>query len=310
MDGAEIVRRMQQFARQEARAQMITFDLAQVSQEALELTRPVWRNLAAGRGAKIVVETDLKVSLPVRGVASEIREVLLNMMKNAAEAMPVGGILKIKGFESDHFACITVEDTGIGMDEATRKKVFEPFFTTKGIGLGTGLGLSVAWGIIHRHNGRIEVESEVDKGTCFSIFIPLTLNQEPEVAPTNDGKVSLINKRILVVDDEELVIDGVVRTLEARGAIATPAENAEYALTILEARNGAFDLIISDHGMAGRTGLELLAIVKTRYPQIRRILLSGWGNNLPGSPDLSPAEQILAKPLRADELVAALLKLP
>jgi signal transduction histidine kinase/CheY-like chemotaxis protein len=305
MDGAEITRRMKQFARQETDTGKALFDLVVTVRDTVDLTRPVWQNQAMARGALIEVVCDLAPNLPVLGVDSEIREVMINLIKNAAEAMPNSGAITIRAYAQEANAIVEVSDTGIGMDEQTRRRIFEPFFTTKGVGLGSGLGLSVAWGIIERHGGRIEVQSRPGAGTCFYVRLPLAPIDTPS-SVTVQNRQMLTGLRILLVEDEEIVASGLLRMLTLRGATSAWAANAQEALDWLADNAAQCDLVLSDHGMAGQTGMELLAQVRERYPQIRRVLLSGWGANLPRGLDTTAAEQILSKPVRLNELTATL----
>jgi PAS domain S-box-containing protein len=303
LDGAEIVRRVQQFARRKNETSPTVFDLAVVAGEAIEMARPAWRNQAAGRGVKIEVNTRLQPGLLARGEASEIREVLVNLIRNAVDAMPEGGTLTVCCHDEDGQGVVSVADTGVGMDEMTRQRVFEPFFTTRS-GRGIGLGLSVAWGIMERHKGRIEVQSEPGKGAQFQIRLPLVDESRATASAPEEGR-TLEGTRILLVEDEEMVAEGVARMLLARGAEVALVQSAPEALDWLATHAAACDVILSDHGMVGMTGLELLALVRERYPSLRRILLSGWGTNLPGAHDASAADQILAKPVRLADLAAA-----
>lgn len=306
-DGADIVRRVRQFTKKDTQPAHTVFDARGAMQEALDLTRPVWRDRAAARGAHIEVKCEDGEPLPVQGVPSEIREVLVNLITNAADAMPQGGTLTLSGEQAGSKVKITVEDTGVGMSEETLPRIWEPFFTTRGVELGTGLGLSVAWGIAERHKGKIEAFSELGKGSRFVFTLPLssdTIHTAPAPAP-----VSLQGVSILFVEDEEMIAQSLAQSLERHGANVAFAYDGEDALQTLKRRNGTFDVIVSDHGMDGMTGLELLAHVRTHYPSIRRMLLSGWGENVPDASDLSAAERILSKPLPTEKLLAALSEL-
>jgi PAS domain S-box-containing protein len=306
LDGAEIVRRVQQFARSESKTAFQMFDLAAVLREAIDLTRPAWLTQPTGKGIQIEIVSEMAPELPAIGVPSEIREVIVNLVRNAADAMPQGGTLILRAYSEDGQSVVQVTDTGVGMDEATRSRVFEPFFTTKGTALGTGLGLSIAWGIIARHNGRIEVVSAPGEGSTFIIRLPQPEAAELAEPSTNrPGNMPLAGMRLLLVEDEEFVSQGVARMLTARGASLYAAENATEALAWLSAHPAECDAVISDHGMAGMTGLELLAVLREQYPHIRRILLSGWGTHPPGDADVSSAELILSKPIRIEELSSA-----
>ena len=305
MDGAEIVRRVQSFARRENEAQTASFDLSDITRQAIDLTRPAWHNQALSRGVKIFIEPFIGKDIPVHGVASEIREVLVNLIRNSVDAMPSGGTLTVRCNKASGQAVVVIADTGMGMDEATRKRVFEPFFTTKSAGLGTGLGLAVAWGILDRHRGRIEVESQVGRGSIFRVRLPL---EETPVQAEDElsAPQSLEGRRILLVEDEEFVLHSLARTLLLRGASIEMTESAEEALQWLTVHANSCDIVLSDHGMVGMTGLQLLAQIRDYYPQIRRVLISGWGASPPGDVKTDSAEVILTKPVRAEELTAAL----
>jgi len=308
MDGAEIVRRMQHFARKDAEAGNALLDLSLLAREAVELTRPFWHNQAAGLGVRIDVQTALTPDLWAIGSGSELREVLVNILHNAVDAMPGGGTLAVRSFAEEGQAVVEIADTGCGMKEETLLRVFEPFYTTKREGMGTGLGLSVAWGIVERHRGRIEVQSVPGQGSLFRVCLP-PANRVASVASMGEGRATLTGVRLLLVEDEEFVLGGLARILAARGAIVALAVDAADALEWLRDNAAECQMVISDHGMVGLTGLELLARVREKYPQLRRVLLSGWGALLPGEVDTSVAELILAKPMRQEELVRALSNL-
>ncbi len=186
-DGAHVVRRLQDFARQRERSPLTSIDLAEVVTEALEITRPRWRDEVQRQGRVIEVEVRLANLPPVLGYSPEVREVLTNLILNAVDAMPTGGRLSLAaevmkavestsqpslpGVESPSEVELQVTDTGVGMSEEVRQRVFDPFFTTKG-GRGTGLGLSLVYGIMGRHGGRIDVRSAPGRGTTCHSAVP------------------------------------------------------------------------------------------------------------------------------------------
>ncbi|HYL82329.1 MAG TPA: GAF domain-containing sensor histidine kinase, partial [Candidatus Acidoferrum sp.] len=176
-DGAQVVRRLQEFGRRQAITPLVPCDLAAIVQEVLELTRPRWRDEAQRQGRSIQVQTSLDTLPRVLGHPAEIREALTNLILNAMDAMPEGGTLTLAGIAEpappssgkSSGVSLTVADTGVGMPEAVCRRIFEPFFTTKGPG-GTGLGLAVVYGIMERHGGRIDVRSTPGRGTTFSLW--------------------------------------------------------------------------------------------------------------------------------------------
>lgn len=309
-DGAEIVRRVQQFARRDTASAYEAFDLVQIIRESVDLTRPVWQTAMEAKGSQIKVQMELPSSLTTQGIPTEIREVIVNLIMNAVEAMPGGGHLSLSARLENNENVIEVTDTGHGMDEATLQRVFEPFFTTKGPALGTGLGLPLAWGIAERHGGRLEARSAPNVGTTFVIRLPAFSPPAYEAPQQKSiGERSLAGWTILLVEDEEFVAASVARMLQGSGATVKVLDSPKAALAWLQDHAEAFSLVLSDHGMPDMTGLDLLARVRERWPFLRRVLLSGWGAAPPGDVDVSAAEQILTKPIRQSELIAALKKL-
>jgi CheY-like chemotaxis protein len=241
-------------------------------------------------------------------VPSELREVAVNFIRNAVDAMPNGGQLGIRVRQYGSEAVLEVKDSGVGMDEATRKRIFEPFFTTKGPALGLGLGLSLAWGIVVRHNGKISVDSRPGGGTRFAVAFPVA-GESAVSTPAEPAAHHLHGLRILVVDDEPLVLDSLARMLEHAGAVVHAEESAERALEWLDAHPCSCDVALTDHGMPGMTGLAFLGIVRDRHPGTVRALISGWGVSPPADADLGPAQTIFSKPITHQKLVQGLGKL-
>jgi len=181
-DGAAMVKRMQQFATGSPQVGFQPTDLNQVVREAVEATQPFWKGHAQREGKHIDIVMDLRALPPIGGRAAELREVLTNMILNAVEAMPTGGVVTLRTRTRGGSVRIEVSDTGSGMTEEVQQHIFDPFFTTKGA-KGTGLGLSVSDALIKDHNGEIQVHSEPGRGTTFSITLP------PSPAPRGrDGR--------------------------------------------------------------------------------------------------------------------------
>ncbi len=173
-DGAETVKRIQKFARTyraSSEKEFRPLDINSIIQEAVEFTRPKWKDEAQLKGIHIGMDTKLEDLSPSSGDREEMREVLTNLIFNSIDALPDGGKIKISTRMRDGMLEVKVSDTGLGMIEEIKSRVFEPFFTTKKE-KGNGLGLSVAYGIVSRHNGHIAVESEPGEGTTFTITLP------------------------------------------------------------------------------------------------------------------------------------------
>jgi PAS domain S-box-containing protein len=303
-DGAHVVRRLQDFARQRTTSPLATVDLAAVVREALEITRPRWQDEPQRQGRVIEVETDLGDLPPTLGHAAEVREVLTNLIANAVDAMPLGGTLTFVGSRANRGVLLAVSDTGIGMSEAIRQRIFEPFFTTKGV-KGTGLGLAVAYGIMERNQGAIQVLSAPGRGTTFTLrfqVAPVDLPTREAATPTRPP----VPRRILVIDDELVVRSTIVNLLRASGHTVTEAADGTAGLLLLP--EASVDLVITDLGMPEVTGWDVARAVKARTPRLPVILLTGWGDQAAtGAGDEKRlVDKIVAKPFRLEDLLRAI----
>jgi signal transduction histidine kinase/CheY-like chemotaxis protein len=245
-------------------------------------------------GENITIKTELNPSLwTVQADEGNIEQVIMNLAVNARDAMPEGGTLTIKTENVSldakypklspdtypgHFACISFSDTGIGMAEALIDRIFEPFFTTKGPGEGTGLGLSVVYGIIKEHKGWIDVYSEPNQGSVFKIYLPAVYEELPEgleedqFVRTSSGN----GERIFLVEDEEAVREFAINVLRENGYTVIVATSAEEALQIFDRENGEFNLIFSDIVLPAQNGLQLVDQLLSRRPDLRILLCSGY----------------------------------
>src|SRR2546427_4206014 len=278
-DGANTVKRIQDFARQRRDHDFQLIDVRQLLLDVGEITRPRWKNRAEAANVHINLELECYGGLLIMGDGSELREVLVNLVFNAVDAMPHGGVLTLAAKEIDGLVEISVRDTGTGMTEETRLRIFDPFFTTKDK-LGMGLGLAVSYGIIRRHEGTVDVESQVSVGTTFRIRLPIA-KCATKAQPGGDF-VSLktvpaksSQTRILVVDDEEYVRDLLRDILEKEGCEAVVAEGGHQALSLIE--NGSFDAVFTDVGMPDMNGWELSRAVRERNSNIPVAVITGWG---------------------------------
>jgi PAS domain S-box-containing protein len=230
---------------------------------------------------------------PVEVDRGQIEQVLLNMFVNAWQAMPSGGKLFLEtenlvlgeddfqkhyALDSGKYVRISVTDTGVGMDKSTRERIFEPFFSTKEVGRGTGLGLASAYGIIKNHNGVIDVESEIDRGTTFKIYLPIS-NKKVLKENSANGKTYKGRETILLVDDEEMIADIGKRMLEKLGYRVLLAESGKSALKVYEDHRDSINLIILDMIMPDMGGSEAFDQLKAVDPSIRILLSSGYSLN-------------------------------
>jgi CheY-like chemotaxis protein len=270
----------------------------------MEITKPKWKDEAQGRGIHIEMVSNFEEVPPVGGNASELREVISNIIFNAIEAMPKGGKIVIRTFRRKEEVFIRISDTGTGMTEEVMRKVFEPFFTTKPFS-NTGLGLSMSYGIIKRFGGEIDVESSIGKGTTFTISLPIGVRGEEEAIPP-----SLITKegskaKILVIDDEESVRSVLSRVLSQVNHQVTVAENGEEGIRLFKEKE--FDIVLTDLGMPGMSGWEVCRAIKKMSPRTPVGMITGWGMEV-GQDKMKEYELdfLISKPFNLSQILSVL----
>jgi signal transduction histidine kinase/CheY-like chemotaxis protein len=296
LDGAEVVRRMLQFSRARAGGKAAPVDLNRIAAEALEFTRVRWHDEAQSQGRLIETALEAGPIPPVASQPTELREVVVNLILNAVDALPEGGRIVLTTWKEGPGVFLSVADNGTGMSPEVKARVFEPFFTTKGV-RSTGLGLSVNHGIIQRHGGEISIESEEGKGTTVTLRLPALEREEPasEAPPKEPAR----SARILVIDDEPEVRELLVEYLTAEGHSVTSAADGWQGIAKIEEET--FDLVFTDLGMPGMTGWQVAEVVKSRFPGMPVVLITGWADTLePG--EESRVDGILAKPFQIDGL--------
>jgi signal transduction histidine kinase/CheY-like chemotaxis protein len=308
-DGAQIVRRLQGFARQQPTGPLIPCDLAALVQEVVEFTRPRWRDEFQRRGAVIEMQLALEALPPILGQPAEIREVLTNLILNALDAMPEGGRLTLAGNATPAGVTLTVADTGAGMSEEVRQRIFDPFFTTKG-GQGTGLGLSVVYAVMQRHGGHIDVTSTPGAGSSFTLRFraaPAVLPVESDTPPPPGPP-----RRILLIDDNPMVCQTVASLLRTAGHTVKEAESGAAGLAAFA--EFPVDLVLTDLGMPDVNGWDVARAVKGRDPHLPVVLLTGWGEQPNGgdageSATRDLVDRVISKPFRLRDLLAAIAEL-
>jgi CheY-like chemotaxis protein len=308
----KLVHQILSFSRQKPEKNEI-FYIIPVIQDALKLLR-------ASIPSSIHIKTAFSDETnPVLGDSTSIHEILMNLCTNASYAMDEKGVLEISFFEENlekeldgilgkinpgEYSILTVKDNGSGMDADTLSHIFEPFFTTKKVGDGTGMGLSVVFGIVGNHKGNITVHSIPDEGTEFSVYIPQVIRNLDSV-PQQDAPVFKgSNEHVLVIDDEELNCDLFRDLLINKGYRVTTFCESQDVLDYLEQNADIVDIIVSDQTMPRMTGSELSVIIKDLYPQIPVILCSGYSTVVtPFNYKEFGAAAYLAKPVRIENLV-------
>jgi signal transduction histidine kinase/CheY-like chemotaxis protein len=307
-DGGKTVKRIQDFARQRRDHDFLPVAVDQLLMDVNEITRPRWKDRAQASNVHINFNLQIDTNASIMGDASELREVLVNLVFNAVDAMPEGGRLSLSAEEVDGLIEIAVTDTGVGMSADVRSRAFDPFFTTKGMA-GMGLGLAVCYGIIQRHEGTVVVKSELGEGTVFRIRLPIAETKLATNAPAEmPASLTLVKKsdspRILVVDDEEYVRELLADVLRSEGYQVTLAENGNEALRLFEQHN--FEAVFTDVGMPGMSGWELARAIREQDSTVPLAVITGWGEAV-GSAEQEDAkvDWVVTKPfsiMRIEEI--------
>jgi signal transduction histidine kinase/CheY-like chemotaxis protein len=301
-DGAALVRKIQQYIRNEKQERAVPVALHAIVEEVLTLTRPYWHNEPRRQGIAIRVDTALRPVPAILGTPTELREVLVNLVLNAVQAMPAGGTLTLATTRRERAAVVEIGDTGVGMTESVKRRVFEPLFTTKGSG-GSGMGLTMSQGIVQEHNGRIEIESEPGRGTLFRLVFPFsTGSPAPETAkPAPAAGDAPPGVRLLVVDDEPMVRTVTSKLLRLRGHEVTEVDGGPAALAAL-ADGTVVDAVVTDLSMPDMSGRELAAAIRSRHPGLPVLLLTG---DTDAEADGADVAAVVKKPFQLDVLDAA-----
>jgi signal transduction histidine kinase/ActR/RegA family two-component response regulator/HAMP domain-containing protein len=315
-DVAQTVARMREFYRQqEPQLKLTPVNLSQLAEQVVELSRARWSDMPQSRGVFIELVREFAPGLPaILGVDNEIREALLNLVFNAVDAMPSGGKLTLRTratTEAPRFVSIEVSDSGVGMDDDTRRRCLEPFFTTKGE-RGTGLGLAMVYGIARRHHAEIEIESAPGAGTTMRLKFPAPASPlEAEENPPETVKLPP-RMRILIVDDDPLLIKSLRDTLESDGHQIIAATGGQEGIDIFRKAHEArepFAAVITDLGMPYVDGRQVAATIKGLSPATPVIMLTGWGQRLVSEDEVPPdVDFVLNKPPKLRELRATLLR--
>ncbi|GEP11189.1 hybrid sensor histidine kinase/response regulator [Methylobacterium gnaphalii] len=309
--GATLTKRMLAFARRQ--------ELSTTPVDVPDLIRGMSDLLQRSIGANIPVGMHFPLKLPrVLADANQLELVVLNLCVNARDATPAGGTITlvareafitaedVRGLKPGNYVCLSVIDTGEGMDAETLAKAAEPFFTTKGVGKGTGLGLSMVHGFAEQSGGRLILKSTKGQGTTAELWLPeADLGNAPQTEQQPEDELPRLDPvTALVVDDDALVLMNTTAMLEDLGHTVVEATSGEQALRILRRSKGTIDLVITDQMMPGMTGTQLVEAIRTEHPDMVAILASGY-TELPED-TLIPVTR-LTKPFGQSELALALV---
>ncbi|MBN1823700.1 MAG: PAS domain S-box protein [Endomicrobiales bacterium] len=290
-----------------------------------EIVRRTLRIIARTFTSSVSVDAEYEKDLPcVEADAGQMGQIIMNLCVNARDAMPNGGVLKISvrkvkiDFEAvsanldakqGEYACISVSDSGVGIDKVTIQRIFEPFFTTKELGRGTGLGLSVVYGIVKSHGGFIMVDSEINKGTTFEIYIPATEKKKTEVREKSGMELKGENELVLIVDDEKEILTLAKRILEANGYRALTAESGEKAVELFNANKSDVRLVILDMIMPRMDAMDIVNELKKIEPDANIILSTGYSQgDKAGEFNEKGINTIIQKPYNVNELLVHVKK--
>jgi signal transduction histidine kinase/ActR/RegA family two-component response regulator len=321
-DVAQTVARMREFYRpRELELKLTDVDLNALVQQVVDLTRARWSDQPQRRGIMIELRTELAPDLPdIHGADSEIRDALTNLIFNAVDAVPEGGIIQVctsvltsstgTGTPGPHVR-LEVRDTGIGMDEETRQRCLEPFFTTKG-NRGTGLGLAMVYGMAQRHGAALEIDSKRGDGTTMRLLFPISAAACGSTVRVPVLKMPSSTLRLLIVDDDPVLNESLRNTLTDDGHCVTVAHGGQAGIDAFHSAQQTpepFDVVITDLGMPYVDGRQVVDSVRATAPRTPIILLTGWGQQLADNEQPPRADRLLSKPPRLRELRAALSEL-
>jgi len=316
-DVAQTVARMGEFYRQgEGKATLAPVNVNVIVAQVPDLTRARWSDLALARGAAIEMRIEAAPDAPtIMGNESELREALINLVFNAADALPDGGriTLRVRRQAADArmakpAVIVEVSDNGVGMDANTRNHCLEPFFTTKGT-RGTGLGLAMVYGITQRHGAELQVDSEPGQGTTVRLLFPdsadgAVMAQKRELPQASPAL------RLLLIDDDPLILESLRNALEFEGHHVTCAQGGQAGIDMFNAardRNTPFSAVITDLGMPHVDGRQVATAIKKIEHTAKVIMLTGWGQLMADGSDVpADVDRVLSKPPNMWELREAL----
>ncbi len=306
-EAAKVVRRLREFYRhRDDNEELTPIVVNDLVEQVVSFTQPRWKDQAQASGINIDLRLELGQVPTVAGNETELREALVNLIFNSVDAITKRGTITIRTEVQGRWLVITVTDDGGGMDEETRARCLEPFFTTKGE-QGTGLGLGSVYGIVRRHEGEIDIQSELGRGTSVAISIPVERGVRPPQAPPPPTPPKHA-RSILVVEDEPLVREVLQVYLAEDQHEVVVAENGREGLEAF--RKGNFDLVLTDRAMPEMNGDELAREIKRSKPDQRIILLTGFGDLMTGAGEQPEGvDLVVSKPFTLTILREAITKI-
>ncbi|MCX6230655.1 MAG: PAS domain S-box protein [Bacteroidetes bacterium] len=279
---------LQRFGGKQIETEFSTYNINDLISEVIEHSKPLWKDNIEKQGFRIDIKTKFCMKAAVSANKGELNSAIYNIFKNSIEAMPKGGEIFIETKCKGENILISFSDTGIGMSEESKDKIFQPFYTTKGFDLGRGLGMIGVRSIVNEHGGNVYVKyTEIGKGTTIEILLPRSENEATDIKETYNKPSIVLEKseestaqlNILWVEDDEMQRNVLRSLIEISGQKGDVVGSGKLALEIME--NKKYDIVFTDVGMAGMTGLELAEKIKINYNgQIKVVIVSGWGNDI------------------------------
>jgi PAS domain S-box-containing protein len=309
LEGAAVIKRMQKFSYTNGNEAFKPVNLNEVVETSLSLSEPKWKHEPEAKGIKVAIHKQLGDIPSVQAEASQLNEVLVNLIFNAVEAMPNGGEISIKtGIEEDNSLYLSVADDGVGMSQEVKEKIFDPFFTTKGV-KGVGLGMSVVHGILKSHRAQIDIHTAPGKGTEFIIRFPLSkkIEEQSQVKRATTRKITPAS--ILFIEDEKNIRELFANIAETAGYRVILASSGAEGLEILQKSPKEFDVLFTDLGMPNMNGWQVVKRAKQIAPYLPVILGTGWDAEITHSQrEHSEVDFVVSKPYKINELLDAINK--
>ena len=302
-DGAAIVKNMLLYAKSHEKdtSDFLFFDIRHVLGEAIDFTTPRWKSMAQAQGIDYQIDREGMKEIPETLCSpTELRGVFINIINNAMDAMPDGGSLTFCTSSNENTIFISISDTGTGMSQEVKERVFDPFFTTRRL-LGIGLGMSVSYGVIKRHDGEIVLDSEEGKGTTFNLRIPIKKDASQKTIPHEPShNVAKKNLHILVIDDNEDVRVIVGNILTDAGHTVKTIDNGMEAIEL--AGKEDFDLVLCDLLMPEVHGYDVVKAFNESDKTQKIGIITGWDDKLKLYDEELKVDFILKKPFKQEEL--------
>lgn len=304
-DASQSILSMREFYRPITPMELEVLDVAGEIENVINITRIRWKDEMERKNVSIKIKSNVQGKPKIKVNGSQLREVLINLIFNAVDAMPKGGTITIRSFvhQSGHGVVLEVEDTGCGMTEEIRQRCMELFFTTK-TDNGVGLGLAIVHGFVLRNNGSLDIKSKRGKGTVITINLPMTKEHPAKTTSAQKAVKKIAPLKILFMDDEPSVRSFVMRSLSLDGHTVETAGDGFEGLK--KYRKGAFDVVITDQAMPGMNGLKVAEAVKKIDPGIPVIMLSGFDEITDKDDMSSVVDMVLEKPITLSKLEEAI----